>query len=225
MDKAFRPRIGKYVFEVSVIFIGITLSFLFEEWRTNREKAQRAKAHLIEIKEEALFIRKIASIYDSTVKAEIIIMDSLIGVKDLTNSAAFELLKLAISNRDFSISYKLRELPTLKATGEISLINGDVVTMLELLQVAADKIEGPRYDASIYDQLMRSVIQNTKYVSDKSSSALTMDYSRFMKSSQGITELVTWRTREKRAPLYNLKLLKDRCEELIEMVDKEIGEY
>src|SRR5688572_14856890 len=162
MNKGLRPKLGKYLFEVSVIFIGITLSFLFEEWRNNREKAQVAQDHLIGIKEEALLINKIVSIYDSMVKAEIVIMDSLIKAKELTNSEAFELLKLSTSNQDFSLIYKLRELPTLKATGEISLINRDIVTMLELIQVAADKIEGSRYDASIYDQLMRSVIQNTK---------------------------------------------------------------
>lgn len=34
--------IGKYVFEVVVIFIGITASFLFEEWRQSLEKEAKA---------------------------------------------------------------------------------------------------------------------------------------------------------------------------------------
>jgi hypothetical protein len=225
MNKGFKSKLGKYLFEISVIFIGITLSFLFEEWRTNREKVQIAQAHLVEIKEESVFINKIVSIYDSMVRAEMVTMDSLLELKELTNSDAFKLLKLSTSNRDFSIIYKLRELPTLKATGEISLINWNIVTMLELINVAADKIEGSRYDASIYDQLMRSVIKNTKFVSDKPSSLPSMDYAKFIKSNHEVHELIVWRAREKRTPLYNLKLLKERCDELIGMVDEVIDEH
>jgi hypothetical protein len=224
MNKGLRSKLGKYVFEISVIFIGITLSFLFEEWRTNREKAQIARSHLKEIKDEALYVKQIVSIYDSMVRSEILAMDSLIETNEPTNNEAFELLSLTTSNRDFSVTYILQELPTLKATGEISLIDPDIVTMLGLIQVAADKIEGIRYDASIFDQLMRLVIQNTKFVSDKSSKVLTMDYSKFIKSTQGIRELIVWRAKEKRTPLYNLGLLKERCDELIKMVDKETDE-
>ena len=173
MDKGLRSKFGKYLFEVSVIFIGITLSFLFEEWRTNREKYQIARTHLKEIKSEALTVKQIVSIYDSMVRAEMLTMDSLIEAKELTNNEAFKLLSLSTSNRDFSLTYKLQELQTLKATGEISLINPDIVTMLGLIQVAADKIEGVRYEASIFDQLMKLVISNTKFVSDKSSKVIS----------------------------------------------------
>jgi hypothetical protein len=221
MNKGLRTKFGKYLFEVSVIFIGMTLSFLFEEWRTNREKHQIASTHLKEIKSEALTVKHIVSIYDSIVRAEILRMDNLIERKELTNNEAFELLSLSTSNRDFSLTYKLQELQTLKATGEVSLINPDIVTMLALIQVAADKIEGVRYEASLFDQLMRLVISNTKFVSDRSSNVISMDYSKFIKSTQGVKELIVWRGREKRTPLYNLQLLNERCDELIKMVNNE----
>lgn len=222
MKFGLKNRLGKYVFEISVIFLGITLSFLFEEWRTKREKGDITKNHLIEIKEEALSIKHIISIYDSLVKAETAIMDSLLFKKELSNEEAFELLKLSIPNRDFSIVYKITELPTLKATGEIALLDRDIVTYMELIHVAADKIEGSKYNPSIYDRLMNEVVKNTKYVSDRSTNRLSMDYTKFIRSNQEIKELITWRTREKENPLYNLGLLEERCDELIKMVDKEL---
>ena len=52
--------IGKYLFEIAVIFIGITASFLFEEWRQHREEDKRSldvmKTMLIELERNDVFI-------------------------------------------------------------------------------------------------------------------------------------------------------------------------
>ena len=62
-----RNVIGKYLFEVIVIFIGITSSFLFEEWRQNREKDQKAteimQALLVELDRNDSFIKHIDTTY------------------------------------------------------------------------------------------------------------------------------------------------------------------
>lgn len=41
-----KNEIKKYVFEIVVIFIGITISFLFESWRKEKEENQRIKEQL-----------------------------------------------------------------------------------------------------------------------------------------------------------------------------------
>lgn len=63
--KAFR----KYIFEIIIIFVGITLGFLFDEWRDNRaeekersELKQSMRAELIRIK--LFFLSEDSSIHD-----------------------------------------------------------------------------------------------------------------------------------------------------------------
>ena len=62
-----KNAIGKYLFEVIVIFIGITSSFLFEEWRQNREKDQKTseivQALLVELERNDSFIKDIDTTY------------------------------------------------------------------------------------------------------------------------------------------------------------------
>ncbi len=59
--------IGKYLFEVVVIFIGITASFLFEEWRQGREKDEKAiaimKSLVVELERNDSFIMAIDTSY------------------------------------------------------------------------------------------------------------------------------------------------------------------
>ncbi|MEP2024761.1 MAG: hypothetical protein ABJH98_06710 [Reichenbachiella sp.] len=59
--------IGKYAFEVIVIFIGITASFLFEEWRQNQEEDEKAieimKSMVIELERNNQFIMDADTFY------------------------------------------------------------------------------------------------------------------------------------------------------------------
>ncbi len=75
-----KKTIGKYLFEIIVIFIGITSSFLFEEWRQDREKDKRAseimKALLVELERNDSFIREIDTVY----------MDATISIQNLLDN-------------------------------------------------------------------------------------------------------------------------------------------
>lgn len=65
-----KETIGKYLFEIVVIFLGITSSFLFEEWRQNREKDEKAidivKSLLVELERNANYIRHADTLYMET---------------------------------------------------------------------------------------------------------------------------------------------------------------
>lgn len=47
----FKVLLGKYIPEILVIFIGISISFFFDEWRDNRKDDEIVKKHLIALRE------------------------------------------------------------------------------------------------------------------------------------------------------------------------------
>ena len=80
--------IGNYLFEVIVIFIGITCSFLFEEWRQSREKEELSnaimKSLIIELERSNEYISDIDSTYLDTYQNLQLLMDAkIVEKKDL----------------------------------------------------------------------------------------------------------------------------------------------
>lgn len=61
----FRQQLGKYLFEVVVIFIGITLGFIFDEWRGHRDELARKRALYESIHEELVKTRDLLQKTDS----------------------------------------------------------------------------------------------------------------------------------------------------------------
>jgi hypothetical protein len=55
----------KYVFEIAVIFIGITTSFLFDGWRKDREEIREVKSQLIALKNDLGRTKKYIEVIDS----------------------------------------------------------------------------------------------------------------------------------------------------------------
>jgi hypothetical protein len=49
-SKKLKDILLKYVFEVIVIFLGISISFWFDEWRDNRKDKEMERKHLIDLK-------------------------------------------------------------------------------------------------------------------------------------------------------------------------------
>lgn len=49
-NKKLKDVLIPYLFEIIVIFIGISISFLFDEWRDNRKDKELERKHLIDLK-------------------------------------------------------------------------------------------------------------------------------------------------------------------------------
>jgi hypothetical protein len=49
-SKKFKEILVQYVFEILVIFLGISISFWFDEWRGNRKDKELERKHLIDLK-------------------------------------------------------------------------------------------------------------------------------------------------------------------------------
>jgi hypothetical protein len=66
-----KGELKKYIFEIIVIFIGITVSFLFENWRQNKQQQQTSIRQLTLLKNDLgrskSWIEGIDSIYSNTV--------------------------------------------------------------------------------------------------------------------------------------------------------------
>jgi hypothetical protein len=217
-----KEKLGHYLFEVSVIFIGINLSFLFEEWRLNRREKAITQGHLYEIREETFSVQRVVNIYDSMLLAETSKMDSLFMFANPKNEDAFELIKYSLKNKDFSISYILSELSTLKSTGEAALMDRHTIALLELIQVAIDGIEKYKGNQTIHEQLIQIVFAKTTFVTDLTAPRLKTDYAKLLKTDGKLREIIAWRLTEKKSPLHNLHLIKERCESLMELVDNRL---
>jgi hypothetical protein len=49
-NRKLKDTVLQYVFEIIVIFIGISISFLFDEWRDNRKDRELERKHLMDVK-------------------------------------------------------------------------------------------------------------------------------------------------------------------------------
>jgi hypothetical protein len=114
-----------YLFEIIVIFIGISISFLFDEWRDNRKDRELERKHLMDLK--------------SNLQQDTFLMSRMIeGGKDFVHSsrklATFKNDKDILDSLDFHIdnaaSYLLLKTnktayEEIKQTGHTGLITND----------------------------------------------------------------------------------------------------
>jgi len=94
----------KYVFEIIVIFIGITMSFFFDGWRTSREESQKITTQLIALNNDLDRIKSSISNADSNY-VEILSLVSAFRSKEGLGEEEFVALLWKISEdpRDFSV--------------------------------------------------------------------------------------------------------------------------
>lgn len=72
-----KDKLRKYLFEIVVIFIGITISFLFDGWRKDREDLKTTKSQLIAFKNDLNRIREYIELIDSGYMETISTIDKL----------------------------------------------------------------------------------------------------------------------------------------------------
>ena len=72
-----KDKLRKYLFEIVVIFIGITISFLFDGWRKDREDLKTTKTQLIAFKNDLNRIREYIELIDSGYMETISTIDKL----------------------------------------------------------------------------------------------------------------------------------------------------
>jgi hypothetical protein len=132
-----KKKIGKYIFEILVIFIGITISFLFESWRNDREGRLETKKQLTLLRNDLgrtkAWIEQIDSNYNETISN----ISHLKNGKDLSEED-FSLLMFKIF--DNPIDFPLRDispyLSQVSRLNETSNISGSdkIITSVAFIQ-------------------------------------------------------------------------------------------
>ncbi|WP_422359079.1 hypothetical protein [Reichenbachiella sp.] len=154
--------IGKYAFEVVVIFIGITASFLFEEWRQNQEKEEKAieimESMVIELERNDNYARYADTIYfelDSAI--QLIIQGNNGNETDgaeemLLADVTFGLMEEITKNRLINISSFIRGF---SSSDQLHLINSnkEIITYLSYLETVLVEHENYTNDIRAYASL------------------------------------------------------------------------
>ena len=131
-SKKFKNIFLNYAFEVMVIFLGISISFWFDEWRENRKDREMERKHLIDLK--------------NNLKQDTFLLSQLIkGGNTFVNSsrklATFKNDADIIDSLNFHIDNATSYLPLrtnqtayeeIKQTGYTGLITNDTLKMIIL---------------------------------------------------------------------------------------------
>lgn len=131
-SKKFKNVFLNYAFEVMVIFLGISISFWFDEWRENRKDREMERKHLIDLK--------------NNLKQDTFLLSQLIkGGNTFVNSsrklATFKSDMDILDSLNFHIDNATSYLPLktnqaayeeIKQTGHTSLITNDTLKMIIL---------------------------------------------------------------------------------------------
>ena len=117
----------KYVSEIFVIFIGISISFLFDEWRDNRRDAETVERHLVVLRE---------NLAKDTLNLTIMINHGNKLIKSINKLAYFRLdsqitdsLSFHIDNAASYLSFKSNQMAyeEIKQTAHTDLIKNDTL--------------------------------------------------------------------------------------------------
>jgi hypothetical protein len=124
-NKKFKDILIKYLFEIIVIFIGISISFWFDEWRDNQKDREMERKHLIDVKNNLI---------QDTLILSRVIEGGKIFVNSSRKLATFKNDSEILDSLDFHIDNASSYLPLqtnktayeeIKQTGHTSLITND----------------------------------------------------------------------------------------------------
>lgn len=127
----------KYLFEIVVIFIGITMSFLFNGWRKNKEENNKLKAQLTVIEND--LIRSI----EWTVNIDSGYIETLEYISDFRNNEQFDetdVVDLIWRISEYPVDFQLRQmspyLNQISNSSELNALHGSdrVVTLVAYIQ-------------------------------------------------------------------------------------------
>ncbi len=131
-SKKLKDRLIPYFFEIMVIFIGISISFLFDEWRDNRKDRELEHKHLIDLK---------SNLQQDTFQLAHMIEGGKIFVNSSRKLATFKNDAAILDSIDFHIdnasSYQLLKsnktaYEEIKQTGHTGLITNDSLKKIVL---------------------------------------------------------------------------------------------
>jgi hypothetical protein len=116
----------KYLFEFAVIFMGITLSFMFDEWRNARKEKQERKQLVVSIKNQLNQAKALLIKEDSILKNRMAILEVMIREEDVADSLVIEFFDYACKDFYVNLNGTLNTLRSLTEQGA-AVISGNVL--------------------------------------------------------------------------------------------------
>jgi hypothetical protein len=125
--QGLKDIVKKYVFEVLTIFIGISISFLFDEWRENRKDDEIARKNLIFLKSNLVQDTMVLTGMIDIGKASVHSINKLIYFKQ--DSEIADSLNAHIDKAAGYLDFKPNQMAyeEIKQTGHTSLIKNDTL--------------------------------------------------------------------------------------------------
>lgn len=226
--------IQKYVFEIIVIFIGITMSFIFEEWRNSRQDDQKAREYyellLADIKTDSIGLIKL---FDD-LNFEQPRMDSVLTKKNYIDIGRFSRDMCAsfafIQKQNFISSFE-----TIRQSGDLKLLRSkDLVNKCNYILSLQNQLNSriaSEYDTwASYRNYLNKAYPNMglfciRYQSRKTIKGLITfkDINNFMNDAQIIIFYndLLWTSQGIRSSSTQIK---KELEELKGMIDRELNE-
>jgi hypothetical protein len=165
-----RQQLGKYLFEIVVIFIGITLSFIFDEWRESRNENSQRKILFESIKTELQQTKILLQKSDTTNTEHIANIKRILKGENLEPEEILEDFELLTTDFYVNLSGALNTLQSLTGQNSTSFYHNAVITqnisninsiaedhshlVLELKNISSEKIYPLLSRYSILDDLV-----------------------------------------------------------------------
>lgn len=131
-SKNFKNLFLKYIFEVMVIFLGISISFWFDEWRENRKDREMEHKHLIDLKNN---LKQDTFLLSQLIRAGNTFVNSSHKLATFKNDTEIiDSLNFHIDNATSYLPLKTNQAAyeEIKQTGHTGLITNDTLKMFIL---------------------------------------------------------------------------------------------
>jgi hypothetical protein len=165
-----RQQFGKYLFEVVVIFIGITLGFIFDEWRENRNKNSQQRILFESIKTDVLQTKVLLQNTDTTNTELITNMEQILKGEKFEPEEVLDGLELLTTDFYVNLIGTLNTLQSLTEQNSTSFYHNAIITqnisninsiavdhsqlVLELKTISTEKIYPFLSQYSLLDDLL-----------------------------------------------------------------------
>ena len=123
-----KQQLGKYLFEIVVIFIGITLGFIFDEWRENRNENSQRRILFESIKTELQQTKILLQNTDSINTALVTNIERVLKGEELKSEEILSDLELLTTDFYVNLTGALNTLQSLTGQNSTSFYHNAAIT-------------------------------------------------------------------------------------------------
>ncbi|MBX2960877.1 MAG: hypothetical protein KF687_00105 [Cyclobacteriaceae bacterium] len=128
MRKGKLKTLRKYLFEIIVIFSGITLSFMFDEWRSARKSEEERRQLFESIKTQLSQAKSLLIKEDSILQTRVVVLEQMVNDEAIPDSLVIEFFNYAGTDFYVNLSGTLNTLRSLSEQGASTISQNALIT-------------------------------------------------------------------------------------------------